>query len=153
MLDKRSQAWLSRGTRVTPSPVAFPPRSTQPAQLQLGCVSVFGRFKQLFDSGGTSIAHHNEMQTTSESVGQAVARGFACTGAASRNHQTAKNHRRPDPSARDEFICLEALEAKFKRQAREYQRILSPNNASVTLFCIICTYHHGPCVSCTFRNT
>ena len=125
MLDKRSQAWLSRGTRVTPSPVAFPPRSTQPAQLQLGCVSVFGRFKQLFDSGGTSIAHHNEMQTCLQLQNQSVKQLQEALLAQERQVEIFTKQQRIIEGLTRQLemnsSALEALETKFKRQAREYQ--------------------------------
>lgn len=126
MLDERSQAWLSTETRdqVTRSPLVFPPQSKS-AELRLGCVFVCRQLKQLFDPAEASIAHRNEMQTCLQHEDQSVKHLQEALLAQERQVEILSEQQRLIEGLTRQLetnsSALEALEAKFQRQAREYQ--------------------------------
>ena len=99
----------------------FPPGAKSP----LGGVAVVGHFKQLFDSAEVNIAHHDDMQSCQAHENQSVKQLQEALLAQERQVEIfTKQQRLIEGLTRQletNSSAMEALEAKFQRQGREYQ--------------------------------
>lgn len=104
----------------------FLPRSKS-AELPLGCLSVFGQSKQLFDSAEASIAQHNDMQKDLQHESQWIKQLQEALLAQERQVDIFSTQQTLIEGLTRQLetnsSALESLEAKFKIRGREYQYV------------------------------
>lgn len=95
------------------------------SQQSWGCVSFFGHLKQKFDLAEANIAHHDEMQTSQQHENQSVKQLQEALLAQERQVEILTKQQRLIEGLTRQLetnsSALDALEAKFQRQGREYQ--------------------------------